>query len=94
MVAAATGAGLGNFSDMTQSRTYGDVPVAMVILEELNVSCPAGLLVSWADLDRRELYGPDEEIYLIFNFTNEASGMTGNRTVKYDGSTVSQSVSV
>ena len=80
-VAAATGAGTGNFSNLVQSRTFGDIPVAMVTLRTVNASCPAGILVEWEELmyNEAEFRGPEDAIMLVFNLS--------------DGSTV-QSVTV
>ena len=89
-VAAATGAGTGSISDYTDTRTFGDVPEVKVQLTDLRVTCPAGLLVEWAGLNRKVLNGPIEDIYLIVNYTNVNSDLTNSLKVKYyDGNTVS-----
>ena len=89
-VAAATGAGTGSISDHTDTRTFGDVPEVKVQLTDLRVMCPAGLLVEWAELNRKVLNGPIEDVYLIVNYTNVNSDLTNSLGVKYyDGNTVS-----
>ena len=87
-VAAATDAGLGNFSEVTQSRTFGDRPVAVVTLEEPEVSCPAGLRVQWAELNTKQLHGPAEDVELVFNLTKVDSGESEERRVTFDGNMV------
>ena len=89
-VAAATGAGQGNFSEVSQSRTFGDVPVTMVTLENLTASCPAGLLVEWVELDTKGFRGPESEIRIVVNYTSLASEIRNTTSFNYDGSTVSR----
>ena len=91
-VAAATGAGLGNYSEVSESRTFGDVPVAVVMLEELNKSCPGGLFVQWAELDPRQFRGPEDEIRLVIVYTAQGGSdgaASDNITVNYTGNNVS-----
>lgn len=89
-VAAATGAGNGSFSEVTQSRTFGDRPITMVTLEEVNVSCPAGLLISFAELNSSGFRGPENEIMLVVNYTNLTSGEKDSVSFSYDGNNVSE----
>ena len=82
-VAAATGAGLGSFSEVAQSRTFGDRPVAMVTMVEVDASCPNGVRVQWAELDPRQFRGPLDEIYIVFNFTNLDTGERNSTSAMY-----------
>lgn len=89
-IAAATGAGNGSFSNHTEGRTFGDVPKVKVQLVGLSKVCPSGLLVQWAGLLSKQLYGPIEEAYFIIQYTSLESGQGYNFTVKYyEGNTVS-----
>ena len=90
LVAAATGAGTGPFSDHTDTRTFGDVPEVKVQLTGLRAMCPTGLVVEWVELNSKLLNGPIEDIYLIVNYTNLDSDLTNSLEVKYyNGNTVS-----
>ena len=88
-VAAATGAGSGNFSEVTRSRTFGDKPVTMVTLEEVKFSCPSGLLVSFAELNSSGFRSPENGIQLVVNYTDLASGEEESMAFSYHGSRVS-----
>ena len=89
-VAAATGAGNGNFSDHTDSRTFGAIPEVKVQLRGLRKACPAGLLVEWEELRTKVLYGPIEEIMLVVNYSNLESGISNTSNISYyNGNTVS-----
>ena len=89
-VAAATGAGTGPFGDHNDTCTFGDVPEVKVRLTGLRATCPAGLLVEWAELNSKLLNGPTEEIYLVVNYTSLKSGLTDSEVAKYyEGNRVS-----
>ena len=54
-VAAATGAGNGNFIDHTDSRMFGAISEVKVQLRGLREACPADLLVEWEELKTKVL---------------------------------------